>query len=34
MTGNVLWVQGLATAVTDERVDYEESLLEFELRHE
>ncbi len=34
MMGNVLWVQGLATAVTDERVDYEESLLEFELRHE
>jgi tRNA(Ile)-lysidine synthase len=34
MTGNVLWVQGLATAVTDARVEYEESLLEFELRHE
>jgi len=32
-TGYVLWVQGLATAVTDERVEYERTLLEFELRN-
>jgi tRNA(Ile)-lysidine synthase len=32
--GNILWIEGVATAETDRGAEHESSLLEFELRHE